>query len=112
MLPAYEATSLPVLSSIRRLKLSDGGSAVGGFVYPAIVKLSVYPGDRRLLDAAVKLRVTLTPLPDNMQLTESRFDDVAVHVIDPVGFRTVVWGVIVMKSLSIRKVLVITLENV
>ena len=76
------------------------------------MKLRVYPGDRRLPDAVVKFRVTLTPLPDNVQLTESRFDDVPVHVTDPVGFRTVVWGVMVMKSLSIRKVLVITLENV
>ena len=55
---------------MRRLKLSDGLSVVGGFVYPATVKLSVYPGDDLSLEAVVKFKVTLTPLPDNVQLTD------------------------------------------
>ena len=82
--------SLPVLSSIKRLKLSDGASVVVGFLYPAIVNLRVYPGDSRLLEAGVKFKVTLTPLPDNAQLTESRLDEVPEQVIDPEGFLTVV----------------------
>ena len=64
-----------------------------------------------LPDDALKLRVTLTPLPDMAHATESRLEDVPAQVTEPEGLVTVLWGVIVTVSLSRRIVLDITPEN-